>query len=133
MVHEAATPADARSPLTISAKRVGKRLLVIFENRLALAMVELHEEREKILRALWFVMISGVCFFLAGVTLTALIAVAFWGNHPIVALVVLMAIYLGVAVIGCVLLAQLQRAWKTLPATIEQLKKDSEWLEHNLS
>ncbi|MDE3099678.1 MAG: phage holin family protein [Verrucomicrobiota bacterium] len=61
---------------------------------------------------------------LAGVTLTMVVMVAFWGNYPIVALLCLMAVYIVGAVVCYARLTRLQRAWETLPSTIEQLRKD---------
>lgn len=130
---EVEKPADTRVQLATASKRVVRRLLSIFETRLELALVELQEEREKVLRSLWLAMAASVCLLLAGIVLTILIVVIFWGNHPIAALLVLMAIYLLVAVIFYVRLNQLQRGWETLPATIEQLRKDRECLGKNLS
>ena len=123
----------AVSSLATASKRVVKRLLAIFETRLALALVELQEEREKILRSLWFAMVASVCLLLAGIVLTILVVRVFWVNHPIAALLVLMATYLSIAAIFYMRLARLQRTWQTLPATMEQLRKDRECLGKNLS
>ena len=135
MIMPIAKPAveEHRPTVVTASKRLVNRFLAIFENRLALAMVELQEEREKVLRSLWFAMITGVCLLLAGIVLTVLVARVFWGNHPIAALLALMALYLSIAVIFYLRLARLQRDWQTLPATIEQLRKDRECLGNNLS
>ena len=127
------TSADPRPGVATASKRVAKRLLAIFETRLSLALVELQEEREKILRSLWLAMVASVFLLLAGIVLTILVVRIFWGNHPIAALLVLMATYLSIAAIFYIRLARLQRAWQTLPATIEQLRKDRECLGKNLS
>jgi len=135
MIMQVAKPAAEETPSTAAtaSKRIAKRLLGIFENRLELALVEIQEEREKILRSLWLAMIAAVCILLAGIVLTVLVARLFWGNHPIAALLILMALYLSVAVIIYFRLTKLQRGWETLPATIEQLRKDRECLGKNLS
>lgn len=133
MISDLEKPAGAPANIATASKRVARRLLSIFETRLELAVVELQEEREKILRSLWFAMVVSVCLLLAGIVLTVLVLRIFWGNHPIAALLVLMATYLSVAVIYYIRLARLQRAWQTLPATIEQLRKDRECLGKNLS
>ncbi|HXF09971.1 MAG TPA: phage holin family protein, partial [Desulfuromonadaceae bacterium] len=125
--------AGAHPGVATASKRVAKRLLAIFETRLLLALVELQEEREKILRSLWFAMVASVCLLLAGIVLTVLVIRLCWGNHPIAALLVLMATYLSVAAIFYIRLARLQRTWQTLPATMEQLRKDRECLGKNLS
>jgi uncharacterized membrane protein YqjE len=66
---------------------------------------------------------------LAGVTLTVVIAVALWEHSPIIALLVLVALYTIAALIFFGRLVRLQRDWQTLPGTLEQLKKDRECLE----
>ncbi|HXE41568.1 MAG TPA: phage holin family protein [Candidatus Baltobacteraceae bacterium] len=129
----AADAANGHANVGVASKRVARRLLSIFENRFELALVEIQEEREKVLRSLWYAMIASVFALLAGIVLTILIAITFWGNHPIAALLALMALYLSIAVIFYFRLAKLQRDWETLPATIEQLRKDRECLGKNLS
>jgi uncharacterized membrane protein YqjE len=130
---KSARTADGHVNIATASKRVANRILAIAENRFELALVEIQEERERILRSIWFAMVALVCVLLAGVTLTAVIALAFWGNHPIAALLALMALYLSVAGIFFFRLMKLQRNWETLPATIEQMRKDRECLEKNLS
>lgn len=119
--------------LSAASKRIADRFISIVENRLALALVEIQEEREKILRSLWYAIAASICLLLAGITVTAIVIIAFWGNHPIVALLVLMAFYLSVAGVFSLRLAKLQREWNVLSATIEELKKDRECLGKILS
>ncbi|HZF01242.1 MAG TPA: phage holin family protein [Methylomirabilota bacterium] len=133
MITEVESSADSRPHLSAASKRVARRVLAIFENRLALALVEIQEERERVLRSLWLTMGAAVCALLAGIVLTILVAITFWGNHPIAALSILMAIYLCIAVVFYVRLARLQREWQTFPSTTEQLRKDRECLGKNLS
>lgn len=129
----ASDTANRHANVATAAKRVARRFLAIVENRFALAVVELQEEREKILRSIWFAMMALVFLLLAGVAATAVIAIAFWGNHPIVALLALMAFYLAVAGLFFFRLTKLQRDWETLPATFEQMRKDRECLGKDLS
>jgi uncharacterized membrane protein YqjE len=119
--------------VTVASKRVANRLISVLENRFALALVEIQEERERILCSLWLAMAVSICLLLAGITLTAIVVVAFWGNHPIAALLVLMAFYLAGAGIFAMRLTQLHREWQVLSATIEELKKDRECLGKILS
>lgn len=124
---------DSHANVGDASKRVAQRFLSILENRFELAVVEIQEEREKILHSLWYAMVASVFLLLAGLTFTAVIAVAFWGNHPIAALLVLVAVYLTVAVIFYFRLKKLRREWDLFPSTIEQLRKDRECLAKNLS
>ena len=126
------TSSEAGTDVTGIAGRISQRLFVIAENRLQLLMVEAQEERERILRAIWLALGAAAFGLLAGVTLTLVVAVALWGHSPILALLVLSAIYILAAGIFYNRLSHLQRNWQTLTATLEQLKKDRECLEKNL-
>jgi uncharacterized membrane protein YqjE len=118
--------------LGAAATRISQRLFVIAENRLQLLMVEVQEERERIVKAIWLAIAVAAFGLMAGVTLTLAVAVALWNRSPILAVLVMAAIYLIVAVVCYLRLAQMQKNWETLPATMEQLKKDRECLEKNL-
>jgi uncharacterized membrane protein YqjE len=116
-----------------ATKRLAQRALVICENRLELLMVEVQEERERLLRAIWLAL-SAVAFgVLSGVALTAVIAVAFWQQSPIIALLILTVLYAAAAAFLYARLSRLQRDWQTLATTLDQLRKDRECLEKNLN
>jgi len=127
------TPSDTLPELTDASKRLAQRALVICENRIELLMVEVEEERERILRAIWLALGAAVFGLLAGVALTAVIAVAFWRQSPIAALVILTMLYVVVATVLYARLVRLQSDWQTLPTTLDQLRKDRECLEKNLN
>jgi uncharacterized membrane protein YqjE len=130
---EAETPTDDNLHLAGASKQVAQRLLVICENRLELLLVELHEERDRILLAIWLTISAAAVGLLAGITLTALIVVALWKVSPVLTLLILTVLYAAAAVFLYARLSKLQREWETLPATIEQLKKDRECLEKKLA
>ena len=115
-----------------ATKRIAQRTFVIVENRLQLLMVEAQEERERVLLAILLALCTAAFGLLAGVTLTVVIAVALWEHSPIIALLVLVALYTIAAVVFYGRLFRLQRDWQTLPGTLEQLKKDRECLEKTL-
>jgi uncharacterized membrane protein YqjE len=127
------TPLDNVPHLADASKQVVQRALIICENRLELLMVEIQEERERILRAMWLALGAAVFGLLAGVALTAIVAVVFWQQSPTVALLILTAIYTSAAVFLYACLARLQRNWQTLPDTLDQLRKDRECLGKNLT
>ena len=119
--------------LAATSRRFAQRLLTIGENRLELLAVEVQEERERLLQA--FLLALGVAAFglLAGLTLTAAIAVLLWAWSPVAVLLILTVIY-GVA--GFCLyrrLTGLMRDWQTLSATLDQLQKDRVILGKNLA
>jgi uncharacterized membrane protein YqjE len=115
--------------LADASKRLAHRALVICENRFQLLMVEVEEERDRILSAIWLALGAAAFGLLAAIALTIVIAVALWRQSPVVALLVLTALYAGAAALLYARLARLQRDWQTLPNTIEQLRKDRECLE----
>ena len=127
------TPSDTVPHLADASKRLAQRAFVICENRVELLMVEIQEEREQILRAFRLALGAAAFGLLAGVALTAVIAVAFWRTSPIAALLILTALYSTAAVFIYARLARLQRNWQTLPASLDQLRKDRECLEKNLN
>ena len=126
-------PSDTDPNLADATKRIAQRAFVIVENRLQLLMVEAQEERERILKAMLMAMAAVAFGLLAGVTVTVIVVIAFWNCYPIIALLVLAVIYIAGAILFGVKLMQLQRDWQTLPATIDQLRKDRECLEKQLA
>jgi uncharacterized membrane protein YqjE len=74
-----------------------------------------------------------VCAFLTGVALTVALVVLLWQTSPVAVLLVLAALYAAIAVFLHQRFTVLQRNWKTLPATLDQLRKDRACLEKSLS
>ncbi len=95
-------------------------------------MVEVHEERERILLAVWLALAAAVCALLGGIALTVVIAIVLWQHSPVIAMLVLALLYLSGALLFYLRLQRLQKNWQTLPATLDQLKKDRECLEKRL-
>ncbi len=90
----AAAPARATDPtmepppsnagqLVETSKRFARRLLTIGENRFELLMVEVQEERERLLRAILLALGVAAFGLLAGVALTGAIVVLFWEVSPV--------------------------------------------------
>lgn len=111
------------------SRQLGLHLLTMGENRLELLLVEVQEERERLLHA--FLLALGATAFglLAGVTLTAAIVVLFWTYAPISALVILSGLYTVAGICLYRRLAGLLRNWQMLSASLEQLRKDRACLE----
>ena len=115
--------------VSIASKRLISRFLAIAENRLELLTVEVREEGERLLHAVMFALGLAVFALLGGVTLTIGVVVVFWEHSPWAGLLVLMALYVGGAAWMFGRLRRLLRDWETLPATLDQLKKDRQCME----
>jgi uncharacterized membrane protein YqjE len=115
--------------LGTTSKTFARRLLTIGENRLELLTVEVQEERERLLHA--FLLALGVATFglLAGLTLTAAIAVLLWAWSPWGVLLILTGLYGAAGVYLYRRLISVLRDWQTLAASLDQLRKDRACLE----
>ena len=120
-------------PPAASSKRFARRLLTIGENRLELLMVEVQEERVRLLRAILLALGVAALGLLAGVALTGTVVVLFWDFSPVAVLLALTGLYGVAAVFLYRRLTVLLRDWQNLPATLEQLRKDRACLEKHLT
>ena len=116
-----------------TSKRVVRRLFAIGENRLELLMVEVQEERARLLRAILLALGVAAFGLLAGVALTGALVVLLWEFSRVAALLVLTGLYGATAVWLYRRLTRLLRDWQNLPATLDQLRKDRACLEKNLT
>ena len=119
--------------LVETSKRFARRLLTIGENRFELLMVEVQEERERLLRAILLALGVAAFGLLAGVALTGAIVVLLWELSRVAALLALTGLYGATAVCLYRRLTLLLRDWQNLPATLDQLRKDRACLERNLT
>ncbi len=119
--------------LGATSKTFARRLLTIGENRLELLTVEVQEEHERFLRA--FLLALGVAAFglLAGLTLTAAIAVLLWDWSPMAVLLILTGLYVAAGICLYRRLIGVLRNWQTLSASLNQLRKDRACLEKILA
>ncbi len=115
------------------SKRVARRLLAVGENRLDLLLLELQEERARLIRALWLCLGVSAFGLLAWLTLSAAVVVLFWETWRLAALLILTLVNATVALLLHRRLLHLRRNWVTLSATIDQLRKDRASLESLLS
>jgi len=95
-------------------------------------MVEVEEERLRLLRAILLALGVAVFAFLAGVALSVAIVVLLWKIWPVAVLLVLAGLYTLIAAYLYRRFAVLQRDWKIFPATLSQFRKDRACLENIL-
>jgi uncharacterized membrane protein YqjE len=107
--------------------------LTIGENRFELLMVEVQEERERLLHAILLALGMAGFGLLAGVALTGAIVVLLWELSRVAALLVLTCLYGATAVCLYRRLTLLLRDWQSLPATLDQLRKDRACLDKDLT
>ncbi|HTD65152.1 MAG TPA: phage holin family protein [Candidatus Limnocylindria bacterium] len=121
------------SQLATPSKDFARRLMTIGENRLELLMVEVQEERERLLRAILLALGVALFAFLGGIALTIALVVLLWSLSPIGVLLTLAGLYIAAAIVLYRRFAVLQRNWKTFPATFDQLRKDRACLDQCLA
>lgn len=119
--------------LVETSKRLARRLLTIGESRFELLLVEVQEERERLLHASLLALGVAALGLLAAVALTGTIVVLFWDFSPVAVLLVLTGFYGATAVCLYRRLTRLLRGWQNLPATLDQLRKDRACLEKHLT
>ena len=112
-----------------SVKRLGETALALLQNRLQLFSVELQEEKYRAIQAvLW--LSAGVAFvFLGlaiGVATVAILVLQQWGLPGLAGLTLLL-LAVGAGVIA-VMWSRLKSGGLPFSGTLQELKKDSEWL-----
>ena len=120
---------DNLGPIGASSKRFAQRLLTIGENRLELLMLEVQEERGRLLHAILLALGVAAFGLLAGITLTAAIVVGLWTWSPVAVLLILAGLFGAAGVCLYRRLSGLLHDWQTLSATLNQLRKDRACLE----
>jgi uncharacterized membrane protein YqjE len=134
MTDHAMEPRSANAgQLVETSKSFARRLLKAGENRIELLMVEVQEERERLLRAILLALGVAALALLAGVALTGAIVVLLWEISRLAALLVLTILYAATAVLLYRRLILLLSGWQNLPATLDQLRKDRACLEELLT
>jgi len=118
--------------LAATSKRFAGQLITTGHNRLELLMVELQEERVRLLHAMLLALGVAALGLLGAMTLTAAIVILFWPFSPVAVLLVLTSLYATLAIFVRRQLTVLLRDWKSFPETIDQLRKDRACLEGTL-
>lgn len=119
--------------LAVTSKDVARQLLSIGENRLELLTVELMEERDHLLRSVLWLTGTAVAALLALLTLSAGLVVLFWPHSPATILFVLGAFYLFAGMWMAQRLHDRLSGWRSLAASLDQLRKDHTVLKETLT
>jgi len=119
---------DATSPklgqMLDASRRLAQRSLDIGANRVELFVVELHEERQRLIESVVLALGAAALALMGGVAFTLGVMVLLWERSPLLALGILTVIYLGGAAFLAVRLMRLQKTWHMFAATLDQLRKD---------
>ena len=126
-------PTASLEQFATASKQLVRRLVTIGENRLELLTVEVQEERERLLHACLLALGAAAFGLLAGMTLTAAIAILLWDCSRLAVLLSLTGLYAAAGTYLYQRLTRLLRQWQTLPASIDQLQKDRACLEKILA
>jgi uncharacterized membrane protein YqjE len=110
--------------LLTHTRRIFKRLVMIGENRFELWLVELLEERQRLMHLL--LLAAGVAVFglLAVLALSATLVVLLWDVSHVGTLAALAVFYGVMAAVFFQRLTALQQNARSFSATLEELKKD---------
>ena len=115
-----------------ASKRVAQRTVDIGANRLELLIIELHEERERLVQTAVMVLGVATLMLLAGIALTLAIMVLLWNHNPWIALGIMAITFAAAGAFLYARLMRLQQNCEMFTDTMEQLRKDRECLARNL-
>jgi len=113
-----------------ASARFARRLLSIGENRFHLLMVEVQEERDRLVGMVFLAIATAALGLLGGIAWSAALVIFFWETSPIRALLILGAVYAAAAIVLCRRLA-FRRQQQAFTATLDQLRKDRACLTKN--
>jgi uncharacterized membrane protein YqjE len=123
MSNDTQSPRAERGPL----RRMLSSLYDLMQTRLELLSIEIAEERDRLVAVLFLGIVAVMLGMLAMISLTALIAVAFWDTYRWQVLAIITAVYLVGAII-CAVRARsgLREAPTIFDATLHEFEKDRE-------
>lgn len=125
---------NAPAGLFETPRRLSANFLSILHNRMELLVVELQQERIRILEAVLFVAVIAALGFFALALLSTALIVFIWAKFGVDALLIclfsLSALGIAVALLVLWRLWVRLKDWAFLPGTLAELKKDLECLDN---
>src|SRR5260221_8049030 len=109
--------------------RLLKTLVNLLENRLELFLVEVQEERVRLVEVLLLAAMGGLAALMTLILITLTVVVIFWENHRVLVLVLFTLAYAAAAAVAFWTLPSRLNPWRAFTATLEQIKKDRPWIE----
>jgi uncharacterized membrane protein YqjE len=121
MTTERQSPHETPSPL----RRIVSSVFAIFETRLELIGIEFAEEKDRLIGVLFLGLGAMMLTMMALITLTGLVAIAFWDTYRWQSLAAITVVYVLLAVL-CALRARagLRDAPNVFDSTLAEFKKD---------
>lgn len=101
----------------------------LLESRAELFLLELKEERVRLIVALLLALTCAICALMTLLLVTFTVVVVFWNEYRIPVLVTLAVAYAAGAVSTFVALRRRLRRWQAFAASLKQLQKDRACLE----
>ncbi|MDY7115400.1 phage holin family protein [Halomonas sp. SSL-5] len=114
-----------------AGRRLLGSLLATGETRLRLAVLELEEERARLVGMLLLAGLALILLLLGIAVLTTLVIVAFWDSYRLTAIAVSAGVLLGGGALLCLRVMQLARRRTLLASTLKHLATDRELVEHD--
>jgi uncharacterized membrane protein YqjE len=111
-------------------RRLGATFLTILHNRLELLVVELQQERIRILEAVLFVAVIATLGFFTLASVATAVIILTWNKFGVDGLFVVGGLALAGTLLVCWRLWVRLKNWAFLPGTLNELKKDLECLDN---
>ena len=119
-------PSNAETGLLASVKKILHALQSFVESRIELFLVELQEERVRVVEVLLLAICGVFCSVMALLLITFTLVVIFWEDHRGLVLALLIVAYGGCAFAAILAIRRRLLNWQAFSATLAQLKKDRE-------
>lgn len=115
--------------LWLSLQRLGRTALGIAHNRVELLVVELEEERWRVVDALLLVASATVLVLMTLIAGTFALVLVFPTEHRLTVLAIVAALYLLATLAVLLKLRNRLKNWRSFSATLAELKKDKACLD----